>query len=143
MSTPFHFTFEKDWRHAPLAFWVHLPALDCAGVFEPPAPRQIPHKGYPMLRIQFDRHELQFSTPQQLDHFIQILSSKPLPTTLQLSARRGLAVGPNGHWLSRLPATLKAPRKREKLVAALRSVRGAAVGAGLVPSFKLPDTLLF
>jgi hypothetical protein len=141
MTTAFHFTFEKDWRHAPLAFWVHLPAPGSTGTFEPPAPREIPHKGYAVLRVQFEKHELQFSAPEQLDHFIQILSSRPLPTTQQLSSRRGLPVGPNGHWLSRLPAALKAPKKRAKLVEALRAVRETVAGAGLAPSFKLPDSL--
>jgi hypothetical protein len=59
----------------------------------------------------------------QLDHVIDVLSRKPLPTSRQLSLRRGARFGPNGHWLSRLPAELKAPRKRAKLVQVLRAVR--------------------
>lgn len=154
MATAFHFTFEKDWRHAPLAFWVHLPTSDApyafwrhepadgsAGAFAPPAPREIPHKGYAVLRVQFEMHELQFSAPEQLDHFIQVLSSTPLPTTRQLSSRLSLEIGPNSHWLSRLPAALKAPKKRAKLVDALRSIRETVAGTGRAPSFKLPDPL--
>lgn len=141
MTTTFHFTFEKDWRHAPLAFWVHLPVHASAETFEPPAPREIPHKGYALLRIQFETHELQFSAPEQLDHFIAVLSTRPLPTTRQLSSRRGLSAGPNSHWLSRLPAALKAPKKRVKLVEALHAIRGAVAGAGPQPSFTLPDPL--
>lgn len=141
MTTAFYFTFEKDWRQAPLAFWVHLPVPGSTETFEPPGPREIPHRGYPMLRIQFEKYELQFSTLEQVDHFIQVLSSKPLPTTQQLSSHRGLPVGPNGHWLSRLPAALKAPRKRAKLVEALRSIRKTVAGTGPQPSFTLPDSL--
>ena len=131
MSTTFHFTYEKDWRAAPLAFWVHVPVPETADQWDPPAPPVVPHKGYAVLRVEFERHELQFSAPAQLDHFIGVLSTKPLPTSRQLSYRRGLSVGPNGHWLSRLPAELKSPRRRAKLVQALLSIREKLVWPGL------------
>lgn len=123
MKPAFHFTYEKDWRTAPMAFWVHVPVPGAADACGPPAPIAIPHLGYMFLRVQVESHELQFSDLAQLDHFIEILSRKPLPTSRQLSFLRGLHVGPNGHWLSRLPAELKSPRKREKLVKALIAVR--------------------
>jgi hypothetical protein len=136
MSPAFHFTYERDWRTAPLAFWVHVPVAGSASLCVPPAPEPVPHRGYLVLRVQFERHELQFSSLAQLDHFIQVLSSKPLPTSRQLSARRGLPVGPNGHWLSRLPADLKAPRKREKLVHNLKAVRVSALAQTPNPSIE-------
>lgn len=127
MSSAFRFTYEKDWRTAPVAFWVHVPVPGSDVLCDPPVPPAIPHKGYAVLRVEFERHELQFSAPAQLDHFIEVISTKPLPTSKQLASRRGLAVGPNGHWLSRLPAELKLPRKREKLVQFLQSVRAKVV----------------
>jgi hypothetical protein len=129
MKASFKFTFEKDWRKAPVAFWVHV-AVQGSDLCEPPAPAPIPHKGYAFLRIEFNSHELLFSAPAQLDHFIEVLAKKPLPTTRSLSSKRNLPVGPNGHWLSRLPASLKSPRTREKLVHALRTVRSTAHGPG-------------
>jgi hypothetical protein len=123
MSASFRFTYEKDWRTAPLAFWVHVPVPGTAEICEPPAPKQVPHHGYLFLHVEFEEYSLQFSDPAQLDHFIEVLASKPLPTSRQLSSRRGLPVGPNGHWLSRLPAKLKSTRKRSKLVHVLQSVR--------------------
>jgi hypothetical protein len=116
MNATFHFSFCEDWRTAPLAFWVHMPVKGTESQCDPPSPKQVPHKGYLQLQVLFESHELLFSAPAQLDHFIEVLSSKPLPTSRQLSSLRGLPVGPNGHWLSRLPAKLKSPRKREKLV---------------------------
>lgn len=116
----FHFTFEDDWRGAPIAFWVHVPVKGDAEMCEPPAPSIVPHKGYPILHVQFASHDLQFSSGAQLAHCIDVLASKPMPTSRQLSSKRGLPVGPNGHWLSRLPATLKSPRNRAKLVDTLR-----------------------
>ncbi|HSX59093.1 MAG TPA: hypothetical protein VLF18_02730 [Tahibacter sp.] len=129
MKPAFHFTYEKDWRSAPVAFWVHVPVPGTKDVCDPPAPLPIPHRGYPFLRVAFESHELQFSAIAHLDHFIDILSRRPLPTTRQLSSLRGLPVGPNGHWLSRLPAALKSPRKRDKLVQALRAVRAQVAGS--------------
>lgn len=136
-SGSYYFTFEKDWRQAPLAFWVHVPAPGRADQWQPPVPRPIPHRGFVFLRVVFGAHELLFSSPAQLDHCIAVLAAKPLPTSRQLSARRGAAYGPNGHWLSRLPARLKSPRVRERLVGVLRAVRGQAVGPGENPAFVL------
>jgi len=123
MRAAFHFTHEKDWRTASLAFWVHVPIPGAMGECDPPVPRAVPHLGYPLLRVEFESHELQFSALAQLDHFIDVLSRRPLPTSTQLSSLRGLPVGPNGHWLSRLPAELKSPRKRDRLVKALSAIR--------------------
>lgn len=123
----YYFTFEKDWRTAPLAFWVHIPIPGTAKECIPPAPDEVPHLGYQTLHIQFGEYDLRFSAPAQLDQFIETLSSKPMPTSRRLSSMRGLPVGPNGHWLSRLPAALKSPRTREKLVQVMRAVRAQVV----------------
>ena len=122
MNSRFRFTYQPDWRTAPVAFWVHIPVAGNAADFEPPAPLAVPHRGYSFLHVEFGEHELIFSAPAQLRHFIEVMEKKPLPTTRQLSAKRGLPVGPNGHWLSRLPAALKAPRARPLLVKHLKAV---------------------
>ncbi|TFW20058.1 hypothetical protein E4L96_10820 [Massilia arenosa] len=118
--------FHSTWRHAPLAYWVHVEQdgqhWSVAERYEPPAPLPIPHKGYAVLCVPFDEIVLQFSSSEQLLECIRVLSLTPLPTSRQLSNRRGTSNGPNGHWLSRLPARVKSPKNREKLVAALRGV---------------------
>ena len=136
MSATHYFAFALDWRSAPLAFWVHVPVPGHPSASEPPSPEPVPHKGYRVLHVQFERHDLEFSAPAQLDHFIEVMSRKPLPTSRQLSSRRGLPVGPNGHWLSRLPAELKSPRKRSKLVSALRAVRSEVCAVRPNPSIE-------
>lgn len=123
MSLRYRFTFEPDWRTAPMAFWVHVSTGAVPGECEPAAPPKIPRRGYAFLRFEFREHELVFSSPAQLLHCIDVLSRKPLPTSRQLSAERGTSVGPNGHWLSRLPAELKSPRTREILVRDLEALR--------------------
>ncbi|MFZ6876001.1 hypothetical protein ACO0LF_28400 [Undibacterium sp. Di27W] len=135
MSAKFYFSFADHWRAAPLAYWVHLPVADQPGDWQAPLPPCIPHKGYAYLHVEFEKHELIFSSPAQLAHFIEALSKTALPTTLHLSSLRGAPVGPNGHWLSRLPASLKAPRKRAKLVIAMRAVQTVVVNAELPHQF--------
>jgi hypothetical protein len=130
MKAAFRFTYEKNWRTAPVAFWVHIPVPGTTNEYDPPAPRAVANLGYAFLHVEFESHELQFSALAQLDHFIEVLSRKPLPTSRQLSSRRGSTVGPNGHWLSRLPAELKSPRKREKLVQALCAIRSEVAEHG-------------
>jgi hypothetical protein len=123
MKPAFHFTRETTWRSAPMAFWVHVPIPETADAFDPPAPQAAPRLGYAVLHVAFGSHELRFSALAQLDHMIEVLSRKPLPTSRQLSSRRGTSAGPNGHWLSRLPARLKSPRQRGQLVRALQEIR--------------------
>lgn len=136
MTIKYHFTFEKDWRSAPVAFWVHVPVPNTEKACDPPAPEPILHRGFLFLHVELEGVDLQFSAPAQLDHFIEVLSTKPLPTSSQLSLRRGVPVGPNSHWLSRLPAKLKTPRVREKVVRVLRNVRAEVVIDGSNLSFK-------
>ena len=129
-TVTFHFSYEPDWRSAPVAFWVHRPVPGSDTLCDPPAPTAVPHKGFLFLHIEFDRYDLRFSAPAQLDHFIEVLSTKPLPTTRKLSLQRGLPVGPNGHWLSRLPASLKSPRKGARLIETLLTIKPKVVQPG-------------
>ena len=123
MPPNFYFTLEPDWRTAPLAFWVHVPAERSATEYDPPAPAAVLHKGFMFLHVDAAGVDLQFSSLAQLNHFIEVMEAKLLPTSRQLSRKRELPVGPNSHWLSRLPANLKTPKERARLVGKLRAVR--------------------
>lgn len=123
MTLDYHFSLEPDWRKAPLAFWVHVPVAGSDTECVPPAPVKVLHKGFMILHVGVADIDLQFSSLAQLDHFIEVMGAKPLPTSRQLSKKREAPIGPNSHWLSRLPAKLKAPKERLKLVNKLRAVR--------------------
>jgi len=123
VAATFSITYVPDWRQVPGAIWVHTPDPVLSGAFVPAAPAQVPHKGYPVLRIPFEEHELLFCSAAHLDHYIDVLSRPRLPTSRQLSIASGLATGPNQHWLSRLPAALKSPRKRPSVVTVLMQAR--------------------
>lgn len=138
MHLRYRVTCEPEWRYAPMAFWVHVPVPDRPGETEPPAPEPIPRRGYPHLRIDYRGCELVFSSPEQLRHCIDVLSSRNLPTTRRLSALRGQGAGPNGHWLSRLPASLKSPGGRRQLVRYLQAIETKVmVRRGQTPVFRV------
>ena len=119
MTLKHWFEFTDDWRHAPLAYWVHVPQdgkdwLDDAAILLPPAPVKVSGRGYPQLFVAVKDVELLFSSPAQLRAFVDTLRMTPLPSTRRLSALRGTTRGPNSHWLSRLPGWMKAPAFRNK-----------------------------
>jgi hypothetical protein len=118
--------YAETWRRAPLAYWVHIeqdgqPWFK-AERFLPPAPDPVPHKGFPVLCVEFEGLVLRFSSEPQLLECVRVLEQTPLPTSRRLSAARGGTYGPNGHWLSRLPAAVKSPRTRARLVDMLKQV---------------------
>jgi hypothetical protein len=112
MSKPSYWVeYAESWRDSPLAYWVHVEQDGepwfMAKRYTPPAPVAVPHKGFPVLCVEFERSVLRFSSEAQLLECIRVLQQTPLPTTKRLSAARGSGYGPNRHWLSRLPATVK------------------------------------
>ncbi|MEZ5669916.1 MAG: hypothetical protein R3F55_21275 [Alphaproteobacteria bacterium] len=122
--------YTPRFRPSPVSAWVHVPtgpvpAWRDAGAYSPPLPGPVGGRGWPVLDVEVDGVALTFSSLAELDHVIDVLSRNPLPTTRQLSAARGNGAGPNGHWLSRLPAKAKPARFRAVLVARLRRARDA------------------
>ena len=121
-----HFEYVPDWRDAPMAYWTHVETDGhpwyAATQFAPAAPKIVPGKGFAMLCVEVgevDGFVFHFSSPEQIAVCIDVLARNPLPSVLRLSAGRGQHAGPNGHWLSRLPASVKSPKLRGKIVAAL------------------------
>lgn len=106
------------------------PAMEMPGAMLE-APMAVPHKGYAVLQVDLESYTLYFCSAAHLGHVISVLSMPRLPTSRQLSDAGGLATGPNQHWLSRLPAELKSPRKRPALVKEL--IKASAYAAEHAP----------
>jgi hypothetical protein len=125
--------YVSDWRSVPMAYWVHVEQdgkhWRSAERFLPAAPVAVPHKGYAVLCVQLGDTVLRFSSAAQLAECIRVLSMKPLPTSRRLSVQRGSGHGPNSHWLSRLPASIKGPKQRAHVVEVLRQTRFRHAGA--------------
>ena len=120
--------YSKEYQPSPLSFWVHR-HLDNdlwrhASEFAPRLPEAIPLKGYPVLLVDALGIELRFSSIEEVEHFLEVLSARNMPTPMRLSRQRDERYGPNGHWLSRLPSKLKPWSKREKIIPIIKEGLG-------------------
>lgn len=108
-----------------MAFWVHLPAdgkpWRDAQVFDPPAPKPVPGRGFPIFCVEFDRALLRFSSLDELRVCLHTLSRRALPSNLILTRRRGGGYGPSNHWLNRLPLRAMTWPYRQKVVKYLKA----------------------
>jgi hypothetical protein len=116
-----------------MAYWVHVESGEepwyQAKEYDPPAPQPDGKLGYRVLCVELRGMTFRFSSREQLDACIKVLSCKPLPSSKRLSALRGSGAGPNQHWLSRLPASIKSFKGRQQVIEGLRDVvRGLAPG---------------
>jgi hypothetical protein len=105
----------------PITPWVHR-GVDAsywkATVFDPPMPSPVHGKGYPVWFIDHRGRSLVFASRQEIEHVIDILSRKILPSPRELG-QPYLAV--NSHWLSRLHTSFKPWKVRQELVKRLRN----------------------
>jgi hypothetical protein len=105
---------------SPLTPWVHR-GLDGpywrATVFDPPMPRPVHGKGYPMWVLDHRGRSLIFVSPEEIAHAIDILDRKILPLTRDLGKPHRAV---NSHWLSRLHSTFKPWKVRQELVKRLK-----------------------
>lgn len=127
------------WKMPPISvmtYWVHKPldgeSLNTATVFDPPRPGPVPGEGWPVLMVEIDGVELVFTSLAELDTYVEVMSRQPLPTTMALSRER--PIGPNTHWLSRMPKKAKSTKHRDKAIKYLREIRGAFAAVAERPS---------
>ena len=118
-------SYFKERKFSPLSYWVHIGSnkVQCAysecNEFHPEFPKKVISKGYPYLFVKVVGFDFEFASILELNHCLDILKQRNLPTTISLSEQRGTGYGPNNHWLSRLPSKLKSWTKREKIISAL------------------------
>lgn len=108
-----------------MTYWVHVPAdgraWTDAQVFDPPAPRPVPGRGFPVFIVEFDRALLRFSSLAELRVCLHTLSQRVLPSNLRLTRKRGTGYGPSNHWLNRLPLRAMTWPYRQKVVKYLKA----------------------
>jgi hypothetical protein len=119
--------YADHWTPQPMSYWVHKEADGKhwyeAEVFDPPLPRPVPGRGFPVYHVELDGFVFRFASLAELDACIRTLSHKVLPTSRRLSEERGTGYGPNNHWLSRLPKGTKSWRYRQRAVKYLQEAR--------------------
>ncbi len=112
--------YNLEYQPSPLSFWVHVGCDNEIWInetqYEPVLPKAIFAKGFPVLVVDALGHELQFNSIQEVEHFLEVVKQKHMPTSTQLASKKIKSKGPNSHWLSRLPAKLKSWRNRQKYI---------------------------
>jgi hypothetical protein len=73
------------------------------------------YRKYAQLVVYLDGFTLRFSTPPELDHFLDIMSRRLLPRGPGFIGGRASLGLPNNHWLSRLPKKCKTLKYRSKI----------------------------
>lgn len=103
---------------SPMTYWVHREADGkpwyLSKVHDPPFQPVVPAKGYPQFFVEYGDFTFTFASLAEVRAAIEVLGRKVLPTTRRLGAERGM--GPNKHWLSRLPDRVMAWRYRQAAV---------------------------
>lgn len=112
--------YSEKYSPSPMSFWVHH-HLDCevwkgASQFEPALPKPIPAKGFATLQVNALGVELIFASIEEIEHFLEVIKQKHMPTSMQLASLRDTNYGVHKHWLSRLPKKITPWSKREKLI---------------------------
>jgi hypothetical protein len=114
--------FSQTWRQGVMSYWVHVEVDGKsryeATPFEPPKPEPVSGRGYAGFYVEAEGVTLYFASLAELRVCIDMLGQRVLPSTIRETERRGTkdGVGPNGHWLSRLPAKILPWPRRQRLV---------------------------
>ena len=121
--------YHDGWRDSAMSYQVDVEAdgepYYQAARFSPPRPGPAAGKGHARFFVDCDGFTFEFSSPLELDQCVEVLSQKHLPSTSELSARRLGRLGPNRHWLSRLPARAKPWKYRQLATRHLARARDA------------------
>jgi hypothetical protein len=117
--------YRQEWIQSPMTCWVHIPVASLPGnstpEIDPPLPRPIVGKGYPIYFVTAGRFTFRFSSLHELDKCVETLSQKVLPSTIL--EHNGIQYYSNSHWLSRLPGKVKSWRYRQKAIKVLMKAR--------------------
>ena len=110
-----------------MTFWVHIEADGkawyAAEKFDPPAPKPVPGRGWPVYFVEFDGFTFRFASLAELAAASPPSHVRFCRQYRQLSVERGTTAGPNSHWLSRMPKGTKSWRYRERAVRYLLEAR--------------------
>ena len=119
--------YTEEFSASPMTYWVHKGSggehWREADEVVPPMPRPVPGRGFALMHVEYSGFTFTFASLDELDVCLDVLSKKNLPTSSQLSAERGTGAGPNGHWISRLPARVTPWKYRAGATAYLREAR--------------------
>jgi hypothetical protein len=120
--------YSESFSSSPLSFWVHKPVdseiWNDATKFEPSMPSKVMGKGFPEFKIEHKGHILEFSSIDEIEHCIDVLSNKVLPTTNELAHGSWVEGYQHLHWLTKWPGDIKSYEDRMAIVKLLGKLKG-------------------
>lgn len=119
--------FTEEYKKSSLSFWVHEP-LDAevwndATQYKPPLPKKVIGSGYKVYKIEHKGCEFIFSSIEEVEHCITLLSPKVLKTTRDLADNSWVKGYQHMHWLSKWPGKLKSHKDRQAIVKLLNKLK--------------------
>lgn len=117
----------KRYKKSPLSIWVHRPVgsniwLE-ANEYNPPLPIKGINNLFSIFKIEHKGVEFSFSSLEEIEHCIEVLAKKILPTTNELANNSWLKGYQHLHWLTKWPSDLKSFKDRQKIVNLLVKVK--------------------
>ncbi|MGH1429007.1 MAG: hypothetical protein ACRBEE_13790 [Arenicella sp.] len=119
--------YSKEYVISPVSTEVHRP-IDSdvwltATEYDPPLPKAEVGKGFTLYFVEIKGWVLQFSSLNEIEHCITVLSNRNLPTTYELSQKSWCKGYQHSHWLTKFPGALKSVRNRMQIVKLLNKVK--------------------
>lgn len=120
--------YTEQYEQSPLSFWVHYPVERGipwveAKKYVPSLPNKVIGKGYILYKVEHKGSVLVFSSLEEIEHCIEVLSKKVLPTTRNLANQSWVEGYQHLHWLTKWPSHIKKEKDRAKIIALLRKVK--------------------
>ena len=114
--------YSQQRKFSPISWWVHQ-AINNKKTewrhsenYEPPFPKPVVLKGFPYLIVSVGNFDLEFASSYEVEHCINILSQKNLPSTKSMVCPNFTTYKGYNHWLASFPAYLKSWKLRQKTV---------------------------
>ena len=112
---------------SPLSFWVHAPVDSDiwreATKFDPPLPEQDSERGYKIFKIEYKGCIFSFSSLDEIEHCIDVLSPKAMKTIRELSLNSWVNGYQHMHWLTKWPGNAKSYKDRQEIIRLLNKVK--------------------
>lgn len=119
--------FSEEYKESPLSSWVHVPVdaetWTSAKEYNPPLPKKHIDKGYIIYKIDFKGCIFSYSSLEEIEHCISVLSPKAMKTTRELALNSWVNGYQHTHWLTKWPGNAKSFKDRQEIIKLLNKVK--------------------
>ena len=129
--------YNQKRKFSPISIWVHKSISDDkvewrnSEEYKPPFPDKVVLKGFPYLVVLVGNVELEFSSSYEVEHCINVLNQKNLPSTKDMVCSSSTTYTGYNHWLASYPAGLKSWKQRQKTVRIIAQSLAEVTSSGI------------